>query len=194
MFLTKRLGQNDRIDRGIISRFRRKSWFSWRNVTKKRIRVGFQLFQLLYDWFISSCMRNTDKFILDIFVLVRPGTLWLSLAPFGRHLVSLWLSFGRPLAFLRLPGLPGAPWEPCQMLFTIWSPLSEQIWRFARTCAQDLASRNLPASPGSPATPAETVSRTAPQAPYPHAPGARMTWVKQTPSNDMLFLSDNIFV
>ena len=52
-------------------------------------------------------MRNTDKFILDIFFLVRPGTLWLSLAPFGRHLVSLWLSFGGPLAFLRLPGAPG---------------------------------------------------------------------------------------
>ena len=52
-------------------------------------------------------MRNTDKFILDIFFLVRPGTLWLSLAPFGRHLVSLWLSFGRPLAFLRLPGAAG---------------------------------------------------------------------------------------
>ena len=53
----------------------------------------------------SSC------FIIDIFgyifFLVRPGTLWLSLAPFGRHLVSLWLSFGRPLAFLRLPGAAG---------------------------------------------------------------------------------------
>ena len=34
------------------------------------------------------------------------------LAPFGslgRHLVSLWLSFGGPLAFLRLPGAPGCP-------------------------------------------------------------------------------------
>ena len=46
---------------------------------------------------------------LGYFFLVRPGTLWLSLAPFGRHLVSLWLSFGRPLAFPRLPGAPGCP-------------------------------------------------------------------------------------
>ena len=109
------------------------------------------------------------------FFQARPGTLWLSLAP----LAVIWCPFGSPLEVLWPSfgslGLPGAPWEPHQMLFTIWSPLSEQVWRFARACAQDLASRNLPGSPGSPATAPETVSRTAPQAPYPHAPGARMT-------------------
>ena len=91
-------------------------------------------------------MRNTDKFILDFFFLVHPGTLWLSLAP----LAVIWCPFGSPLEVLWPSfgslGLPGAPWEPRQMLFTIWSPLSEQIWRFARASAQDLASRNLPGS------------------------------------------------
>ena len=51
--------------------------------------------------------RKCKQVCLGYIFLVRPGTLWLSLAPFGRHLVSLWLSFGRPLAFLRLPGAAG---------------------------------------------------------------------------------------
>ena len=75
MFLTKCSGQNDRIDRGIISRFRRNNAFSWRNVTKKRIRVGFPLSQLLYNWCISSCMRNTDTFILEYFCSSPPGRM-----------------------------------------------------------------------------------------------------------------------
>ena len=100
---------------------------------------------------------------LGYIFLVRPGTL---LALFG----SLWPSFGVPVALLwRSFGLPSAPWgsrvlpgSPRQMLFTIWSPLSEQIWRFEHANAQDLASRNLP---GSPAKPPETVSGTAPPGP-----------------------------
>ena len=82
-----------------------KTWFSWRNVTKKRIWVGFPLVQSMYNWFISSCMRSADKFILDFCFTSPPRYPFLAL--FG----SLGPSFGVPLALLwRSFGLPSAPW------------------------------------------------------------------------------------
>ena len=160
MFLTNCFRQNDRIDRGIISRFRRTNWFSWRNVTKKRIRVGFPLFQLLYNWFISSCMRNTDKFILDIFFSSPPRH---PLAPFG----SLWLPLGVPGAALgRLLDLIKNWTSKCAVCIVN----TQQHLRFLH-------------SPADPAFPAEVVSWSGVSTPTSTAPGVRMTWVSQTPSN-----------
>ena len=93
-------------------------------------KAGSQLVNCLYNLCVSSQMRNTDKFVLDYFFLVRPGTLWLPLgvrgAPIGRPLGSLWPS-----------------WSPA----LTWASLSEQICLKYRACTQDLASRSLPAGP-----------------------------------------------
>ncbi len=121
----------------------------------------------------SSC------FIIDIFgyifFLVRPGTLWLSLAPFGRHLVSLWLSFGSPLAFLRLPGAAGCSLgAPSDVVYNLVSTFRANLTFRTRLRTRSSLSE-LARQPRQPRQPAETVSRTAAQTPYPHAPGARMT-------------------
>ena len=100
MFETKCYRQNDRIDRGIISRFRRNNNFLG-NTLLTQSNADSPLFNCLYNWFISSNMRNTDKFVLDLFCSSPPR---YPLAPFG----SLWGSLGFPLAVLWGPfGCPG---------------------------------------------------------------------------------------
>ena len=63
-------------------------------------QVGFPLVQFFYNGFISSCMQNTDKFVLDIFFSSPPRyplALFGSLGPsFGVPLALLWTSFGLP--------------------------------------------------------------------------------------------------
>ena len=49
--------------RGIISCFRRKTWFCWQNVTKKILRVDFPLFKLMYRCKVPSSARWSKAFI-----------------------------------------------------------------------------------------------------------------------------------
>ena len=87
-------------------------------------------------------------------------SLWLPLAPFG--------SLGVPL---------GCPWG------ALGRPLPRNVSN-SQNRHRKTAFWNLPAVPAVPADPAEVVSASAAQTSPLHAPGVRMTGVKQTPSND----------
>ena len=97
------------------------------------------------------------------------GVLWAPLDPFGLPLGSLWLSLG-------------SPWATLAILLKIGRPLPRNVSN-SRNCIQKQAVWNLPAAPPAPAASAEVVSKSAAQTSLPHAPGVRMTGVKQTPSN-----------
>ncbi len=96
-------------------------------------------------------------------------------------------------------GLPPAVWHPQEkhvldfvsmtfadfvvflsILLKIGRPLPRNVSN-SRNCVQKIAFSYLPAEPPEPA---EVVSASAAQTPLTHAPGVRMTGVRQTPSND----------
>ena len=108
------------------------------------------------------------------------GVLWAPLDPFGLPLGSLWLSLG-------------SPWATLAILVKIGRPLPRNV-SDSRNRQHKTAFWNLPAELADAAEPAEVVSASAAQTPLPHAPGVRMTGVKQTPSNkevvDLAFLPD----
>ena len=89
MFLTNCWRQNDRIDHGIISCFRRKKRLSWRNVTNKK------------SGWVS---HFPSSFIIDLFHHVweiQTSLSWIYFSSPPRH----------PLApFGSLWGSPGLPW------------------------------------------------------------------------------------
>ena len=94
----------------------------------------------------------------------------------GRHLVSLWLSFGGPLAFLRLPGAPGCSLgAPSDVVYNLVSTFRANLTFHTRlrtrSSLQELENltKNLPGMPGTPENlpglPGKVVSRTAPPGP-----------------------------
>ena len=155
MFLTNCSGQNDRIDHRIISQFCKKYWFSWRTVTNKK-----------WGW----VSHFSSSFIIDLFhhvweiqtslswiysCLVRPGTLWLPLAPFGG-----------PRGCLRMSSRFN--WK-----------LDEQMCSIHCKTQQHLRFLHSPADPADPAFPVEVVSWSGVSTPTSTAPGVRMTWVSK---------------
>ena len=106
------------------------------------------------------------------------GSLWgalglplapsgVALAPFGLPLGSLWGALGS----LWVPLAPfGCPWAP-------WAPFGSSMFTVCDACRQNQASWNTPPEPP------EWCQELRLGAHLPHAPGARMTAVTQTPSN-----------
>ena len=95
-----------------------------------------------------------------IFVfLVRPSTLWLPLAPFGGPRGCL----GASSRF---------NWKLDEQMCSLYCKTQQHL-RFWRS----------PPGPADPANPAKVVSWSAVRSPTSTAPGVRMTWVSQTPSN-----------
>ncbi len=115
------------------------------------------------------------------------GALWVTfgvplapfgvaLAPFGMPLGSLWGAIGLPLG---CPWLAlGNPWLALGALASLWVPLGS-FWELNVHRLRCLSTKS---SLLEHATAAEVVSRTRLGAHLPHAPGARMTVVTQTPS------------
>ena len=134
--------------------------------------------------------------------LGRLWGLWFALgcpwAPFGHPLGSLWLSwatFSLPLGVLGRPLAPfwsplGRPWDPLGCLgapvrslgrlWGLWLALGSSMFTVCDACAQNQASWNTPREPREPAKWCQELRL---GAPLPHAPGARMTGVMQTPAN-----------
>ena len=115
------------------------------------------------------------------------GALWVTfgvplapfgvaLAPFGVPLGSLWGALGSlwvPLSSLWLPlGRLGLPLQTSSSMFTVCD-----------ACRQNQASWNTPQEPREPREPRKRCQELLLGAHLPHAPGARMTVVTQTPSN-----------
>ena len=135
-----------------------------------------------------------DREFFDIYLvpLVALGCLWGVFGPPWDALESLWLSFGAPLAF---------PWVLCTALGKIldfvgnWTSNSEQMGRITAACRQNRASRNSRDTeyfgylclrlPTFATFPTQQVLL---RAPFLHAPGARMTVVELTPSNDCKYV------
>ena len=114
----------------------------------------------MYRGFNSLWMSLHSVFFMEYFFY---ELCFVPLAPFG--------SLGVPL---------GCPWG------ALGRPLPGNVSN-SRNCHQKTAFWNLPAvppDPADPADPAEVVSASAAQTSPLHAPGVRMTGVKQTPSND----------
>ena len=105
------------------------------------------------------------------------GSSGVALAPFGVPLGSLWGAIALPL---------GRPWLALGALGSLWMPLGSMgsLWELNVHRLRCLSTKSslLEHAAGA-AGAAEVVSRTRLGAHLPHAPGARMTVVTQTPSN-----------
>ena len=176
MFETKCYRQNDRSDRVIIS------WFLWKSefgmvltsqiyvlYTKHNLPIFFIIDLFLCKWWniqallpLWSCRRRS---------FFSPKRCFLE-----KTTCHIWEN-----ATIPLDPASRAPWRRS------WEGHCDSRALIYDACAQKQAARNSPVDPaatrGYPRLPAEVVSGTAARTPPPHAPGARMTWVKQTPSN-----------
>ena len=115
------------------------------------------------------------------------AVLWAPFGPFASLLGSPWAPFGRPLGSFGRPleslwrslGAHGIPWA------ALGPPLqtSSSMFTVCDACRQNQASWNTPREPREPREPRKWCQELRLGAHLPHAPGARMTVVTQTPSN-----------